>query len=229
MTNNAIFITGTDTEIGKTETTVGLLKSIARLNLTAIGMKPIASDAELTKDGLRNEDALQLLKFSNPQLDYSIINPYVFKDPTSPHIAAQLVKEEITLDTIVRAFEICQRSADIVLVEGIGGWRVPLSESLQTVDLVRRLKLPTILVCGLRLGCINHTLLSAAAIQSDGIQLIGWIGNVVDPDYAYRQETISTLQRRVDAPLLGITEWREPSDIDGIADDLEPLARHLWG
>ncbi|MDA0821292.1 MAG: dethiobiotin synthase [Proteobacteria bacterium] len=229
MINNAIFITGTDTEVGKTATTVGLLKSIARLNRTAIGMKPVASGAQATRDGLRNDDALQLLKFSNPQLDYSIINPYVFKDPTSPHIAASAANEEITLDNIVRAFEICQRSADIVIVEGIGGWRVPLSNSLQTVDLVRALKLPTILVCGLRLGCINHTLLTVAAIQSDAIPLLGWIGNVIDRDYAYRQETISTLKQRIDAPLLGIIEWREPIDTNRIGEDLDPLVRKFWG
>ncbi|MFT4560728.1 MAG: dethiobiotin synthetase [Gammaproteobacteria bacterium] len=228
MINNAIFITGTDTEVGKTVTTTGLLKSIARLNLTAIGMKPFASGAEATKHGLRNDDALQLLKFSNPKLDYSIINPYVFKEPTSPHIAARAAGEEITLDRIVHAFEICQHRADIVLVEGIGGWRVPLSENLQTVDLVQRLKLPTILVSGLRLGCINHTLLSADAILSDGIPLLGWIGNAIDRDYAYRHETIATLKQHIDAPLLAITEWCEGLDINKIADDLDPLARELW-
>ncbi len=163
----AAFIAGTDTEVGKTVITCALLRMLIDSGHTAIGMKPVASGAERTITGLRNDDALQLIENSKPQLSYSVINPCVYLDPTSPDIAAARMGSEVELSVIDVAYQKCRAAAEIVLVEGIGGWRVPLSGTLQTVDLVRYLNLPVILVCGIRLGGINHALLSAEAIIAD--------------------------------------------------------------
>ena len=222
------FIAGTDTDIGKTVVTSGLLRALARSGRTAIGMKPVASGAELADDGLRNRDAIQLLANSNRKLPYKTINPVVFADPTSPNIAAALAGAEIRSEQILPSYTTCRQNADIVLVEGVGGWRVPFSESMQTVDLVRQMNLAVVLVCGIRLGCINHSLLSASAIVDDGIQLAGWIANTVDPDYTYGADTIKTIGRAISAPLLAVVPWQKTLDLDGIADALKPAVAKLW-
>jgi dethiobiotin synthetase len=222
------FIAGTDTDIGKTVVTTGLLRALARSGRTAIGMKPVASGAELADDGLRNHDAIQLLANSTRKLAYETINPVVFADPTSPNIAAALAGAEIRSEQILPAYTTCRQHADIVLVEGVGGWRVPFSESMQTVDLVRQMNLAVILVCGIRLGCINHSLLSASAIVDDGIQLAGWIANTVDPDYTYGADTIKTIGCAISAPLLAVVPWQKTLDLDGIADALKPAVAKLW-
>lgn len=207
-----VFIAGSDTAVGKTVITCGLLRVLVKAGHTAVGMKPVATGAAGTPDGLRNADAVNLLAHSRPRLDYAQINPCVYAEPASPHIAARRAGCEVRLKTVGEAYSVCSAAAEIVLVEGIGGWRVPLSDSLQTVDLVRHLNLPVILVCGLRLGCINHALLSAEAILADGVEMLGWVANAVDPGYAYRAETIDTLSTRIEAPLLGATAWHEPLD-----------------
>ncbi len=224
-----IFITGTDTGVGKTVITCGLLRALVDAGHTAIGMKPVATGGEATADGLRNADALDLLSQSRPQLSYAPINPCVYATPASPHIAARRDGSEVRLEPIAQAYSACRAAAEIVLVEGVGGWRVPLSESLQTVDLVRHLRLPVILVCALRLGCINHALLSAAAIVADGVELIGWIANALEPDYAYRAETIDTLNSRLPVPLLGVTAHYDPLDSGLVATALEVGVRKLIG
>lgn len=224
----AVFIAGTDTGIGKTAVSCGLLRLLSGRGYTAIGMKPVATGAYDTAEGPRNDDAIQLLKHSQPVLDYSTVNPFIFSAPASPNIAARHTAAEVTLAAIGTAYADCRRAADLVLVEGIGGWRVPLSETLQTVDLVRHLDLPVILICGLRLGCINHALLSAEAIAADGVRLLGWVANEVDPDYAYTAATIDTLEARMPAPLLGITPWQDPVDPDMIAQGLEVGTRPWW-
>jgi dethiobiotin synthetase len=215
------FIAGTDTEVGKTVITCGLLRALNGIGRTTIGMKPVATGAESTSAGLRNDDALQLIANSEPKVSYSAVNPCVYKEPASPNIAASRMGEEVKLDVIEAAYDICRAQAEIVLVEGIGGWRVPLSDTLQTVDLVRYLDLPVILVCGMRLGCINHALLSAAAIVSDGMQLIGWVANAMGPDYLYQTETIDILRQGIPAPLLGVTAWHDPFDAVAITEALE--------
>ena len=223
-----IFITGTDTEVGKTVITCALLQVFHNAGRSALAMKPVAAGAQRTPDGLRNPDAQKLLAYSDPQLSYAEINPCVYADPTSPNIAARLAGESVGLEIIDTAYRACRAAAETVLVEGIGGWRVPLGDSLQTVDLVRHLDLPVILVCGLRLGCINHALLSAAAIVADGVTLLGWVANAVDPAYRYQTETIDTLKARIPAPLLGITAWHDPPEPGVIAPALEAGGRHLW-
>jgi dethiobiotin synthetase len=211
------FIAGTDTEVGKTVITCGLLRALIGSGRAAIGMKPVATGAESTSAGLRNDDALQLIANSKPTLSYPAINPCVYKEAASPNIAASRMGQEVKLDVIEAAYRLCRAQAEIVLVEGIGGWRVPLSDVVQTVDLVRLLQLPVILVCGMRLGCINHALLSAAAIVGDGVRLIGWVANAVDPGYRYQTETIDILRKGIPAPLLGVTAWYDPFDGDAVA------------
>jgi dethiobiotin synthetase len=184
-------------------------------------MKPIAAGAETGGDGPFNADARALLEHSTPRLSYPDINPWLFACPTSPDIAARRAGVEITLPPIGAAFKKCCAAAEIVLVEGIGGWRVPLSNTLQSVDLVRHLNLPVILVCGIRLGCINHSLLTAECILADGIVLAGWIANVIDPIYEFRDDSIDSLRHRMPAPLIGYHAWhtgRAPGVIEHDAD-----------
>ncbi len=225
----AAFIAGTDTEVGKTVITCALLRTLIGAGHTAVGMKPVASGAEKTIAGLRNDDALQLIQNSKPKLSYDVINPCVYLEPTSPNIAAARMGAEVELSVIDNAFKACRAAADIVLVEGIGGWRVPLSDTLQTVDLVRYLKLPVILVCGIRLGAINHALLSADVILGDGVTLLGWVANVIDPTYSFQAETIDVLQQRMPAPLLAVTSRHDPIDGDAIDNALSPGVGRLWG
>lgn len=226
---SGIFITGTDTEVGKTIITAGLLVAARRSAASAIGMKPVASGALPSENGLRNDDAITLIEHSSPQLDYSMHNPITFEAPASPNIAALKSSVTVSLEILHSAYARCSDVADIVLVEGIGGWRVPLSQTLQTVDLVRRLNVPAILVVGLRLGCISHALLTVESINHDGIELLGWVANAVDQNYAYSSETLATLTERIHAPLLAHVEWQDGEvDLEPVADALAPCATSLW-
>lgn len=228
MTVKHVFIAGTDTEVGKTYVTCALLRALQRNGTSALAMKPVAAGAARQPDGLLNDDALTLLEHSSTQLPYSTINPFVYEHPTSPNIAAELSGDEITLGPIQAAFETCAAATDVVLVEGIGGWRVPLSDSVQTVDLVRSLSLPVVLVCGLRLGGINHALLSAEAILADGIDLIGWIANIVDPKYEYLEASIETIRNRLPCPLIGISPWLERNNVDIINQTFDASVAQIW-
>jgi dethiobiotin synthetase len=207
-----VYVTGTDTGIGKTFVSASLLAALNSAGLRAVGMKPVASGCEPTSDGLRNEDALALLALSNGAPDYALVNPFALRDPIAPHIAAHEEGVEITLEPINVAFATLSTNADCVIVEGVGGWNVPFSDSLMQSDLARSLKLPVILVVGLRLGCINHALLSARAIAADGCELIGWIGNRIDPHMLRIDENIDTLRERLPAPCLGILPFAANAD-----------------
>ena len=212
MTARGVYITGTDTGIGKTLVSAGLLAALNAAGIRAVGMKPVASGCELTSDGLRNEDALALLTQSHGAPDYALINPFALSDPIAPHIAANESGIDITLEPINAAFAALSTNTDCVVVEGVGGWCVPLSDTLMQSDLVRSLNLPVILVVGLRLGCINHALLSARAIAADGCKLLGWIGNRIDPHMLRVDENIATLRERLPAPCLGILPFVPNSD-----------------
>jgi dethiobiotin synthetase len=207
-----VYVTGTDTGIGKTFVSASLLSALNRAELRAVGMKPVASGCEPTSDGLRNDDALALLAQSHGAPDYTLINPFALREPIAPHIAAHQEGVEITLEPIHAAFAALSTNADCVVAEGVGGWSVPLSESLMQKDVVRALKLPVILVVGIRLGCINHALLSARAIAADGCELIGWIGNRIDPNMLRADENIATLRERLPAPCLGILPFAADAD-----------------
>lgn len=200
------FVTGTDTGIGKTTTSCALLAALRARGLRAIGMKPVASGCLATPAGLRNEDAQALIAASDPVPAYADCNPFAFVEPIAPHVAASLCGTEVTLGPLQAAFARLAGRADRVVVEGVGGWAVPLSETLMQADLVRALRLPVVLVAGLRLGCLNHTLLSVRAIEADGCVLAGWIANRIDPGMEQSAANLATLRMRIAAPLLGVLD-----------------------
>lgn len=212
-----VFITGTDTEIGKTVVSASLLAALNRAELRAIGMKPVASGCETTASGLRNADAQLLIAHSAIRPDYALVNPFAFLDPVAPHLAANETGTTVRLDTIVYAYHALAAQADIVVVEGVGGWSVPLSPALMLADVPRTLKLPVILVVGLRLGCLNHAQLTARAIQADGCRLIGWIGNAIDPDMARADDNLATLRDKLAAPCLGLLPHASAPDPGALA------------
>jgi dethiobiotin synthetase len=221
-----VYVTGTDTGIGKTHASRALLHAMVRQGISAVGMKPVASGCEMTAHGLRNADALELMAASAFDCDYEAVNPYAFADPIAPHLAA--ADSDVVIDPvrIGRACDRLRQRADFVVVEGVGGWLAPLGESLMQSELVDALELPVVLVVGLRLGCLNHALLTARAIESDGCRLLGWIANRVDPGMLRADDNIATLASRIHAPLLGIIEHgheRLDQDIDILDDAVRTL------
>ena len=222
-----LFVSGTDTGIGKTTVSCRLLRALASRGVTAIGMKPVASGCTRTDAGLRNDDALELIAASAPMADYNLVNPYAFAEPISPHLAAADEGTTIDIARIVAAFHRLQESADLVVVEGVGGWLAPLGNNLMQSDIVHALDLPVLLVVGLRLGCLNHALLTARAIEADRCRLIGWIGNCIDPDMLRVEDNIETLKQRIQAPLLGIVEHGAHSHFATSSDTLDSAVRAL--
>jgi len=223
MVAKALFITGTDTEIGKTEVTLGLMAAIQKRGHRVLGMKPIASGAEPTEDGLRNDDALRIQRQGSLDIAYPMINPYAFEPPIAPHLAAKEAGVELDFQQIHNNLNILSRQADYVIVEGVGGWKVPLGINGGVAEMTLTLGLPVVMVVGLRLGCINHALLTAESIISSGCHFIGWIANAVDSDMAVQQENISTLERELPAPLLGkIDHMTEPST-ETVMDNLSNI------
>lgn len=191
---SGFFITGTDTEIGKTFVSSLLIKMFVDEGFNVVGMKPIASGAKSIDGVLKNDDALSLMHASNVEVEYSQVNPYVFEPAVSPHIAAQKAGVDITCDTIKSNFEQLEKKSDVVIVEGVGGWYAPLSSHTTVADLADELQLPIILVVGLRLGCLNHALLTAQAIRLSGLPIAGWVANHVTKDFSSAEENISTLK-----------------------------------
>ncbi|WPP45106.1 dethiobiotin synthase [Pseudomonas sp. AN-1] len=200
----AFFIAGTDTEIGKTTIAAGLLHAARSRGLSTAAAKPVASGCERTPQGLRNGDALALLGECSLALDYAEVNPFAFEPAIAPHLAAREVGVELTVDALLPPVrQVLARSADFALVEGAGGWRVPLAGRESLSDLAVALRLPVILVVGVRLGCINHAVLTAEAIARDGLNLAGWVANLVDPATSRLDENLATLTERLPAPCLG--------------------------
>lgn len=197
----AYFVTGTDTEIGKTHATCALLARAVQNGIAAVALKPVAAGVDA--DG-QNDDVRRLMAASAVPLSARIVNPWLLNEPLSPHIAARHAGIEITLPPIVESYRAAFAQADLVLVEGVGGLYAPLSDTLSQPDLIRALDIPVILVVGLRLGCLNHALLTQAALEQTGCVLAGWIGNQIDPAFAAQDENIATLRQRIPAPCLGI-------------------------
>jgi dethiobiotin synthetase len=195
-----VFITGTDTGIGKTRFTLALMEKLKSQGINVSGMKPIASGAVFENGKLINDDARLIMEHCSQPTDYSLINPAVFELPVSPHIAAQQKNEVVDLGQIVDSYMKLVSNCGSVVVEGVGGWRVPISNSLSVVDLVKALNLPVILVVGLKLGCINHAILTAETIKADGLPLIGWVSNQLDHGYLCVEETIKTLNQALACP-----------------------------
>lgn len=205
----AYFVTGTDTDAGKTLVASGLLARARRRGLTTLGLKPVASGCETTAEGLRNIDALTLQAQSEPATPYTVINPYTYAPPIAPHLAAKQVGERPTVDALAdHAAGPLAEARGLTLIEGAGGWRVPLNDDEDLAGLALRLELPVILVVGLKLGCLNHARLSAEAIRADGLRVAGWAGNLIDPDFsaddACYRDNLATLERTLNAPCLGI-------------------------
>jgi len=204
-----VFVTGTDTNCGKTEISLALMAAWQTRGARVLGMKPVACGCDPSPQGPRNADALRLLAQGSAAAPYDLVNPYAFSPPIAPHIAAARAGVEITLDPIVGAYRALSAGCDLLVVEGVGGWRVPLSSTLSVNDIPTALDLPVILVVGLKLGCLNHALLTAESIRAQGRPLAGWIANGIDPELQAGDENIATLAALLDAPCLGVIPWLE--------------------
>lgn len=208
----ACFVTGTDTEIGKTLTSSAILHALVQRGVRACGMKPVAAGAEMRDGELHNEDADMLAAAGNVTMLRNLTTPYMFKEPAAPHIAAAL--EGVTIDPvpILAAYLEVAAASDAVVVEGVGGFRVPLSSNYDTADLAQQLDLPVILVVGMRLGCISQALLTFEAITARGLTVIGWVANTLEVEMRFQQENIDALIERIPAPLLGrVPRLAQPS------------------
>ncbi|PZP22193.1 dethiobiotin synthase [Pseudomonas kuykendallii] len=222
---HAYFVTGTDTEIGKTTIAAGLLHAARRAGLSTAAAKPVASGCQLTDAGLRNDDALALLAECSVALRYEAVNPLAFAPPIAPHLAAREAGVRLDVPALVDAVRpILARQADFTIVEGAGGWRVPLAGTASLSDLPIVLGLPVILVVGVRLGCINHALLSAEAIQRDGLRLAGWVANLVDAQTSRLEENLATLTERLPAPCLGRVPRLPHADAASVSAHLDLAA-----
>jgi len=203
----SLFIAGTDTGVGKTWVATRLLRLMGREGLRAAGMKPVAAGAELTVEGLRNEDALALMAAANVSLPYELVNPCCFPAPTSPHLAANLAGKGVDLAAIEQAYRQMSAKTDAIIVEGAGGWFAPIGDppdagqrGATMEEVARMLQLPVLLVVGVKLGCLSHALLTAEAILRAGLPLAGWIGTPIDPAFADQSPYLQSLQLRLPAP-----------------------------
>ena len=196
-----LFITGTDTDVGKTICAKALLQAASKQNMTTLAYKPIAAGCEITEAGLRNDDALILQKNSSIAVPYHAVNPISFQLPIAPHIAAELENKPISLDLISQGLQsLQQKNADLFIVEGAGGWRLPLNDKQMLSDWVVEQNLPVILVVGMKLGCLNHAVLTYETIINDGLNVVGWIANQLQADMPYYQENLQMLSKKIDAP-----------------------------
>lgn len=191
-----VFITGTDTGIGKTHVTLACLQALQQDGIKVAGMKPVASGAQLVDDQLRNEDALLMQQMMELDVPYEMINPYCFEQAVSPHIAAQQAGIEIDLQRIKQNYQQLTEIAEYVIVEGVGGWLAPLSKQVTVADLAGELKLPVILVVGIRLGCLNHARLSFEVIKNSDVQFAGWVANHLQTDMQFATEQVEYLSQQ---------------------------------
>ncbi len=202
-TARGVFVAGTDTGVGKTLVACALLQGLAVSGLRAVGMKPVAAGAVRRAGGWHHEDVAQLQRAGNVEVTPAMMNPYCFEPAIAPHIAAQEAGVPIRMALIEQRYRQLARLADVIVVEGVGGLLVPLGRSLDAADIPLRLRLPVLLVVGLRLGCLNHALLTVAAVQARGLRLAGWVANHIDPAMARVEQNLQALQKRIQAPLLG--------------------------
>jgi len=208
------FVVGTDTSVGKTYIASALIRYFAASGKKTAGMKPIASGCELSEHGiwqgqLVNDDVVALYEASSVKAPLELINPYHFAPAIAPHIAAEKAGVVIDLDLIVRSYQVLAEMADVVVVEGAGGFLVPVSAQQSMADLAVKLDLPVVLVVGMRLGCINHALLTVEAIKARGLKLAGWVANQIEPDMSMFAENLASLRERIDAPCLSVVGWQE--------------------
>jgi len=203
------FITGTDTGVGKTHVSTQLIKGLSERNVLVSGYKPVASGAELVKAQWVNDDALSLMRYASVEMPYSTVNPYCFEPAIAPHLAAKRVGVEIELDEIRLNYLKHADQADVVIVEGAGGWKVPLSNELGFEEVPNVLNLPVILVIGLKLGCLNHALLTEEAILKSGCSMVGWVANCNSSRFEEKKETIVTLKNKMKSPCIGVHKYQE--------------------
>lgn len=208
----AVFITGTDTGIGKTVTTLALMRALQAEGFSVAGMKPVASGAQRIDGRLRNEDALALQAAASRHWPYELINPCVFELPVSPHLAAAEAGQAVDFALAEARLRTLRTSADWVLVEGVGGWLAPLSEARTVADFAIALGLPVVLVVGMRLGCLNHALLTVQSMARSGVRCVGWIANCLDRNMLFLEANIATLTRSIPLPLLGRLPFGEAGD-----------------
>jgi dethiobiotin synthetase len=207
MSPAGIFVTGTDTGVGKTLVACALLEMLNADGISTGAFKPVAAGARQTPEGWRNEDAELLMARSSVSLDYAQVNPVTLPQPVAPHIAAARVGVELEIPALVGAFDALARRARFVVSEGAGGWLVPLGRGESMADLAAALGCPVMLVVGMRLGCLNHALLTVRDIRRRGLALAGWIGNCMDPAMPELDANVATLDERIDAPRLGLVPW----------------------
>ena len=220
---NSYFITGTDTDAGKTLVTEGLLLAARQQGLTTLAIKPIAAGCERSPDGLRNDDAVKLMAQMTTSLSYDEVNPVAFEPAIAPHIAAQQAAQQILLDRLITHCQtVLEQPAQFALIEGAGGWRLPLNESEYLSGLPQALDIPAILVVGMKLGCLNHALLTVEAITNDGVPLAGWVANGLDANMSCFDENLQALKDRINAPLLGVIPF-----IEGAGDKVQVAASYL--
>lgn len=221
MPGRGVFIAGTDTGVGKTLIACALLRGLASAGLRVAGMKPVAAGARCRRGVWYNDDVEQLRAAANVDAARQLINPYCFAPPVAPHIAAREAGIPVSMAVIARNYSRLAAVSDLVVVEGVGGLLVPLGPRLSAAAIPQRLDLPVLLVVGLRLGCINHTLLTAEAALRRGLRVVGWIANAIDPAMARRTENLDALRRRLPAPLLGIVKNSAKPDLRLISRALD--------
>ncbi len=217
------FVTGTDTGVGKTLVAAGLVRALAGRGERVAGLKPVAAGCDVTPEGLRNADALLLMAESTVRLPYETVNPFAYAPAIAPHLAAAEADLPIDLEVVKTTQAEAAAEADWLIVEGAGGWLVPLNDGDTLADLAVVLDLPVVLVVGLRLGCLSHALLTVESIERHGCRLAGWVANALEPTMARQAENIAALQARIAAPLLGVVPHQEPPRPQMAADALEPL------
>jgi len=198
-----LFVAGTDTDVGKTRVSVALMQLLKSSGVEVAAMKPVASGCDITAEGLRNDDALQLIEQATVALPYEVVNPYAFKPAVAPHIAAEQVGVQIEMAVIQQQFDAIAQQAEGVIVEGAGGWLVPIGGGMTLADVAVTLGLPVVLVVGIRLGCINHALLTIESIKRSGLPLYGWLANHTE-HCAESDAIIATLKSMIDSPCLGV-------------------------
>jgi len=219
--HRGIFVTGTDTGVGKSLVSAALLRAAKGLGLDVAGMKPVASGSQWTAAGLRNDDALALMAEQSTPFPYDLVNPYTFAPAIAPHIAAAQAGIAIDIGKIAAAYKQLEDQSNIVIVEGAGGWYAPISQAATMAELALALELPVLVVVGLRLGCLNHALLTARAIERTSLPICGWVANRLDPQFPHWRENVETLTRLLGAPLVGLIDHQPTPSIELAARSLD--------
>jgi dethiobiotin synthetase len=214
-------VTGTDTGVGKTLVACALLAAFAGRGMKAVGMKPVTCGAEPGPGGLVNEDVERLIAAGNVTVARELVNPYCFTPPIAPHIAARQAGVTIALDRVEQSFRALAAQAEVVVVEGVGGFHVPLGPGTDTAQLAARLALPVVMVVGMRLGCLNHALLTARAVADSGLKLAGWVANHIDPQMAAADDNVRALEERIGAPRIARISFAQEPDSRALAAALD--------